>query len=247
MAEMRVTKRLILILTVILITVVGLSACWYFFIYRNPTRIAQRDIEGTIEAVGKLYELPNEMPVHATVTDKALLASQPFFALAENGDKVLIYNTAKKVILYRPSTGKIINVTNINPTDVQVEAQLPSQATSGLTATPVPAPSAEPEAPASTKPVTITINNGTAIAGLTQKVQQQLLAESVSGEVISRGNAAVRDYARTLVIPLTPVGEVATAELVSVLNAQRGELPAGETAPSTDVLIIVGNDVATTQ
>jgi hypothetical protein len=64
--------------------------------------------------IGKFMELPvAEQPTLATVTDKAKLRGQDFFQHAEDGDKVLVYSRSKKVILYRPSTGKIIDVTNL--------------------------------------------------------------------------------------------------------------------------------------
>lgn len=62
-----------------------------------------------IEAVGKMTVLPNEEePVLGTVQDPALLQDQPFFRNAMRGDRVLIYQRAKRAILYRPSTGQII-------------------------------------------------------------------------------------------------------------------------------------------
>jgi len=62
-----------------------------------------------IEAVGKMTILPQgEDPVLGTVQDPALLKDQPFFTYAERGDKVLIYQRARRAILYRPSSGKII-------------------------------------------------------------------------------------------------------------------------------------------
>lgn len=62
-----------------------------------------------IEAVGRMTVLPEgEDPVLGTVQDPALLRDQPFFQYAERGDRVLIYQRAKRAILYRPSTGKII-------------------------------------------------------------------------------------------------------------------------------------------
>jgi hypothetical protein len=63
-----------------------------------------------IRKVGELTILPDETPTVATVADKKSLQKQAFFERAENGDKVLIFETAKKAILYRPSTNKIIEI-----------------------------------------------------------------------------------------------------------------------------------------
>lgn len=65
--------------------------------------------------VGKLIELPSdEVPTIATVVDVEKVKSQPFFANAQNGDKVLLYAKTSKAILYRPSAKKIIEVAPIN-------------------------------------------------------------------------------------------------------------------------------------
>lgn len=60
--------------------------------------------------VSNLLTLPDEEPIIATVTNPEKLHDQPFFAKAETGDKVLYYDRAKKVILYRPDEHKIIQV-----------------------------------------------------------------------------------------------------------------------------------------
>lgn len=81
----------------------------------NPTEYAQEEAKLIRGKVGKLIELPfDEQPTIATVTDAAKLAEQPFFANTQNGDKVLIFTNAKKAILYRPSTNKIIEVAPVN-------------------------------------------------------------------------------------------------------------------------------------
>jgi len=80
----------------------------------SPNAQVEEDIRVTTEAVGKLMDLPAEKPTVATVRDVTKLSGQAFFAPAKNGDKVLFFNTAKKVILYRPETNKIINIAPIS-------------------------------------------------------------------------------------------------------------------------------------
>lgn len=73
--------------------------------------------------VGKLIELPSdEVPTIATVVDVEKVRGQPFFANAQNGDKVLLYAKTSKAILYRPSAKKIIEVAPINLGDNQTPA-----------------------------------------------------------------------------------------------------------------------------
>ncbi|KKQ55653.1 MAG: hypothetical protein US75_C0016G0011, partial [Candidatus Woesebacteria bacterium GW2011_GWC1_38_13] len=76
---------------------------------------SQKDVDILLSEVGKLIRLPqDENPTVATVTDADTLKSQPFFAEAQNGDKVLIYANSKKIYLYRPSEKKIIEASIIN-------------------------------------------------------------------------------------------------------------------------------------
>jgi len=77
--------------------------------------IKQTETSSLIERVGELTELPEgEIPVVATVTNADLLKDQTFFKEAKIGDKVLVFNLSKKVILYRPSVGKIISIAPLN-------------------------------------------------------------------------------------------------------------------------------------
>jgi hypothetical protein len=61
------------------------------------------------EKVGKLMQLPDEDATIATVQDADKLKEQEFFKDAENGDKVLIFTTEKKAVIYRENENKIIN------------------------------------------------------------------------------------------------------------------------------------------
>jgi hypothetical protein len=82
---------------------------------QDPQLMAQQEVEALVLEVGQFLVLPtDETPTIATVTDPAKLREQSFFMNAEVGDKVLLYTNAKKAILYRPSTQKIIEVAPIN-------------------------------------------------------------------------------------------------------------------------------------
>lgn len=71
-----------------------------------------RAIAETVAKVRKLMELPSdEQPAMITILDKTKLANEIFFADAQNGDQILVYGLARKVIIYRPSSNKIIEAT----------------------------------------------------------------------------------------------------------------------------------------
>lgn len=81
---------------------------------QNPQKATEEESKALIDKVGQLVELPDEQPTIATVTDLSALKDQAFFARAQVNDKVLIFSTAKKAILYRPSTNKVIEIAPVN-------------------------------------------------------------------------------------------------------------------------------------
>lgn len=66
-----------------------------------------------IDKVGKLIELPSGTPSVEKITDKSVFKDQPFFNNSQIGDVVLVFTNAKKVILYRESVNKIVDVGTI--------------------------------------------------------------------------------------------------------------------------------------
>jgi hypothetical protein len=85
----------------------------------DPQKAAQLEADRITAELRNLIELPDETPTVATVVDVEKLSDQPFFANAQNGDKVLLFPENKKAILYRPSTKKIVEVAPINLGDQQ--------------------------------------------------------------------------------------------------------------------------------
>lgn len=83
----------------------------YTDLKRDPQIVANQQTQDLVNAVGDHIQLPkDETPTVATVEDKNKLKDQPFFSSVENGDKILIYTKARKAIVYRPSSDKVINV-----------------------------------------------------------------------------------------------------------------------------------------
>ena len=112
----------ILVFLLILVSLVSLSSTAYFFnqnrraqkLLKDPTAASKEEIKTVTKALSKFMDLPDEEPSVATVLDKEKLKDQPFFARAENGDKVIIYTKSGKAILFRPSTGRIVDIAPIN-------------------------------------------------------------------------------------------------------------------------------------
>jgi len=107
-----------IIITIIIILIIGGLAAFIIIQYnenqylRSPEGIAeqqQKEAETLVEKVSKIMQLPDEQPTIATVSDKEKLSEQPFFADAENGDKVLIFSQAGRAVIYRTSENRIIN------------------------------------------------------------------------------------------------------------------------------------------
>lgn len=81
----------------------------------DPQEAAKSESERIKSEVASLIEVPaDEEPTIASVVDSSKLSGQAFFAKAQNGDRVIMYQKAKKAILYRPTTKKIIEVAPIN-------------------------------------------------------------------------------------------------------------------------------------
>lgn len=104
--------------------IVGLAGAggYYYSQYqkikKNPQTVVKQDTQNLVEKVSKLIDVPkDEEPTVAAIADKSKLKDQPFFSNAENGDKILIFTKAKKAIIYRESTNRLINVGPLNIDD----------------------------------------------------------------------------------------------------------------------------------
>jgi type II secretory pathway pseudopilin PulG len=232
-------KALVIIIIIIVLAVAVLPSYYFYSQYKktqslltNPTASLAAEAKQVVDEVGKLMVLPTtEQPTIATVSDVTKLADQPFFANAQNGDKVLIYTQAKKAILFRESIDKIIEVaTPVNlGSGTPVVNPSPIVSSNQLTPTAVPANA------------TVTIYNGTTTNGLVSTAENKIKA-GVINAVISGTGITKSNYPKTIVVDLSGnQGQTAT-QIANLLGGTVTTRPYGETKPNTDILVIVGSD-----
>ncbi len=143
---MKHIMKIVAIIILLLISVAGAGASYYWYnryqtVVTNPQAGSTEEIQTIVKKLSAFMDLPNETPSIVTVTDREKLQNQEFFKKAANGDKIIIYEASRRVILYRPSTNRVIDVAPLvfndatqnsqqlmpqtNPTPL-VEADLPS-------------------------------------------------------------------------------------------------------------------------
>lgn len=220
------------------IVILALSVGGYFYLqYQgaqeklavNPaTGVPQ--VSDLVERVGKLMELPaGETPTVAAVSDVSKLKGQAFFVNAQNGDQVLIYSKAKKAVLYRPSTNKIIEV---GPVNLSAPAVPEGQESASGSATPSPT-GAQPS---------VFLLNGTTVVGLTRTAETAFTEGKLSITIADRDNAAKNDYVKSVVVDLTGKNAALAKSIAGIVKGTVGTLPAGETKPDADIVVILGTD-----
>ena len=106
------------------VAVLAVAAAGFFWwqgsSQEDPQVLAEREAQELVAQVSQLIVLPqDEDPVIATVADPERLADTPFFSKAKVGDKVLIYNNARKAILYDPVEHRILEVAPLNIGETQ--------------------------------------------------------------------------------------------------------------------------------
>lgn len=222
-----------ILLALVLLVSAGLFIAGYMqYKAKQPAEkqqgISAEEAQSLVAKVGKHIDLPEETPDIATVTDKSSLPQDDFFSKAQNGDKVLVLKSIKRVILYRPSTDKIIDVGIYNAPQVAADAS------------PTPEESKEP--------IKIVILNGTQEAGLAKKASDLIESEAV--EVVATGNA-LGEYQTTSISSVGISNNISESRLKAVIKGVTKvtvgvkDYPDEENEQSkVDAVLILGDDFA---
>lgn len=228
-------RLLITLLSLAFVGALGVAGYFYYqFKHVAPATSSPDDTAKVMAEVGSLIELPiGETPTLATVTDKEKLAEQPFFQKAENGDKVIIYSASGRAILYRPATKKVVDMTTVNVNTNQAAQAAP------VAQDQTPEPSVSDTVPAT---VRVALYNGSTKIGVTNSLEDEIVAKFSNITVEKKEKAAKSDYTGTLVIDLSGKNTELAASVAQAIGGTVGAtLPQDEVNPGTDLLVIVGN------
>jgi hypothetical protein len=180
---------------------------------QNPQTQQTAEVKDLVDKVGKLVEIPKEeVPTIATVVDFSKLKDQPFFTHSQNGDKVLIYTQAKRAILYRPGSNKIIEVAPV--TIGQQNNTIPT--------------------------VKVALYNGSANTNANNNIEKQLKDKISNVDVVAKQDASKKNYDKTLIVDVSGTKTQEAQQLAQLLNGTVSTLPGGEAKPNADLLVILG-------
>lgn len=108
MADRRTKKRLAVTVTLVVLIIVAVVSGLYWWKENSAT---QSELQTVKAKVGRLYLLPkDETPALVSVVDASKLSSSYLKQYAKTGDKLLLYQKQGKVIIYRPSIDKIVDI-----------------------------------------------------------------------------------------------------------------------------------------
>ena len=233
-------SRITIIFAGVILAFIIFVPSYYFYskynqaqkLLKDPSYLQKQEVSNLEKMVGKLIDLPQgEDPTIATVSDKDKLSKQPFFAKAENGDKVLIYTKAKKAILYRPSSDKIIEVGPVTIGDSQSQEASPSISPSTLieTQNPTTTPTID---------IKIAIYNASKTVGLAASTEARLKSQFNNITVVEKANST-GDYSSNLIIDLSGKRKDLTANIAGFLGGEVDSFPSTEVRPNAEILVIV--------
>lgn len=129
-------KGLGTVLTIIIVlAIIAVLGFWFFNQQKTPTvivgtgedaQLSEQQIQDLIRAVRRHIVLPeDEEPLVATIVNiDQLVAEQPFYQGASNGDILMIYGSVAKALIYDPRADRLVNV---GPVEIQPGTELPPE------------------------------------------------------------------------------------------------------------------------
>lgn len=102
------------ILVVIVLLGLASTSAFFYYKYKRATHTADK-AQQLVKQLASVVVLPSEKPGLLTIVDKTKLNNQTLAAAVENGDELLVYEKAGRIIIYRPAVKKIVTMLSIQP------------------------------------------------------------------------------------------------------------------------------------
>lgn len=214
----------------VILGLVAVAGYFYWQYQQVSANNPEKELHTITQRLRKFMDLPESpLPTLATVTEKEKLRQQPFFQKAENGDKVLIYLSEGIAILYRPATQKVIAVGPVRQAETGTTQTESDQSNTKTLVSP----------PEESQPVSITIYNGSTVAGAARATESQLADLTYDYTVVARANAARTTYGESIVVDVAGNLTTQAQQLAELLGATIASLPEGEESPEVGGLLVI--------
>ncbi len=109
---------------VVVLAIAALGTLVVFQQMKLSAATPEEEARGVRDEVAQVMLLPEEEALVSEIEDAANVRTQAFFANVENGDKVLVFPEAAKIVLYRPSTKQVVNTGPIIDDTAPVEGEI---------------------------------------------------------------------------------------------------------------------------
>jgi len=104
-------RRIIAIVGLVIIVALAVLSWFLFDKYQQALRSnPQTETSALMQRIGQVIALPPEQPTIATVLDRQKLSNKALADKAQNNDKLIIFPQAKRIILYRPDTQRVVDM-----------------------------------------------------------------------------------------------------------------------------------------
>jgi len=114
-ATVKVPKRrrlrtIAIILLVVLCLAATATSAVFYKKYKDSQDTSQAQQKRLVAQLAKVLDLPEAVPTVVTVANKNKLTNKALAARVEDKDMLLIYSSTKRIVIYRPSISKVIDM-----------------------------------------------------------------------------------------------------------------------------------------
>lgn len=106
-------RKITWLLSALLVLAIAASGFWFVQYREAQANNPSTQQKQLVSQLSKLIEMPSGQPVITTVIDKSKLTNKTLASQAQNGDRLFIFAKSKRLVLYRPSDKKVVDMLTI--------------------------------------------------------------------------------------------------------------------------------------